>query len=125
MATRPLHQFRSESTRRRVPESSSRTCWCCCAHSVPGLRGAQSLSAGDEKRHFRETRASSNASAHRSSILGTGRALPSRVMRNEDLTDGDPVASEYIERLTGIRERRVLEAGLATSDLAAAAGHAA
>lgn len=63
--------------------------------------------------------------ARQSRILGTGRALPARALTNDELTHGDSAAADWIERLTGIRERRVLESTLATSDLAANAGRAA
>lgn len=53
-------------------------------------------------------------------ILGTGSFVPSRVVRNEDLAPlgCDP---DWIVQRTGIRERRHVDPGTTTSDLAVAA----
>lgn len=56
--------------------------------------------------------------APRSVILGTGAAVPSRVVTNDDLAKIVNTSDEWITTRTGIRERRVLEDGKATSDLA-------
>ncbi len=58
-------------------------------------------------------------------ILGTGRALPDRVLTNDDLSKKVETSDAWINERTGIRERRILEEGLSTSDLAARAGLAA
>ncbi len=50
-------------------------------------------------------------------ILGIGGYVPPRVVRNEDLASLGCDA-EWIEKRTGIRERRQAEANVATSDLA-------
>lgn len=50
-------------------------------------------------------------------ILGTGAALPERVITNEDLTKIVDTSDEWIQTRTGIRERRIAEEGEATSDL--------
>ena len=61
----------------------------------------------------------------RSRIISTGVAVPSRIVPNTEICGtGRPTADE-VRRLTGIAERRWVEAGQATSDLAAqAARHA-
>lgn len=56
--------------------------------------------------------------APRSVILGTGSAVPSTVVTNDDLATIVDTSDEWITTRTGIRERRVLEDGKATSDLA-------
>lgn len=59
-------------------------------------------------------------------IRGTGSHLPARVVTNADLADmGAPLAPAEMEKLTGVRERRWVGEGEATSDLAAGAGRAA
>lgn len=61
----------------------------------------------------------------RSRIIGTGSYAPSRVVSNHDLQQpGGPTAEEMFT-LTGIRERRWVEPGQASSDLAAEAGRQA
>ena len=57
----------------------------------------------------------------RTRILGTGRALPSRVMTNADLERTLDTSDAWIRERTGIGERRILEEGRSTSDLAAEA----
>jgi 3-oxoacyl-[acyl-carrier-protein] synthase-3 len=54
----------------------------------------------------------------RSQIFGTGRALPSRVLTNLELEKTVDTSNDWIVERTGIRERRILEPGLAASDLA-------
>jgi 3-oxoacyl-[acyl-carrier-protein] synthase-3 len=54
-----------------------------------------------------------------SRIVGTGRALPSKVLSNLDLEKMVETSDAWIVERTGIRERRVLEEGRVTSDLAA------
>lgn len=51
-------------------------------------------------------------------ILGTGSAVPAKVMTNLDLEKLVETSDEWITTRTGIKERRVLENGKATSDLA-------
>jgi 3-oxoacyl-[acyl-carrier-protein] synthase III len=58
-------------------------------------------------------------------ILGTGSALPGRIVTNADLEQIVDTSDAWIAERTGIRARRVLEEGRATSDLAAEAGRAA
>ena len=58
-------------------------------------------------------------------IVGSGTALPERIVTNEDLTrfmDTDP---EWIVSRTGVRERRLAEPGQSSADLGAEAGTAA
>ena len=56
--------------------------------------------------------------APRSVILGTGSAVPSKVVTNDDLAKIVDTSDEWITSRTGIKERRVLEDSKATSDLA-------
>lgn len=42
-------------------------------------------------------------------MLGTGSAVPDRVLTNEDLTRIMDTSSEWIEQRTGIRERRIVD----------------
>jgi 3-oxoacyl-[acyl-carrier-protein] synthase-3 len=58
----------------------------------------------------------------RSRIVGTGRATPGKVLTNDDLSKMVATSDEWIRERTGIRERRILEDGRSTSDLAAEAG---
>jgi 3-oxoacyl-[acyl-carrier-protein] synthase-3 len=58
-------------------------------------------------------------------ILGTGKGIPGRVMTNADLEKLVETSDAWITERTGIRERRILEDGRATSDLAAEAGRQA
>jgi len=55
-------------------------------------------------------------------ILGTGSAIPGKVMTNHDLEKMVATSDAWIRERTGIEERRILEPGRATSDLAAEAG---
>lgn len=58
-------------------------------------------------------------------ILGTGRALPPRVVTNAELTTLMDTSEEWIVQRTGIRERRFVDPGTGSSDLGAeAAGKA-
>ncbi len=58
-------------------------------------------------------------------ILGTGRALPPRVVTNEDLTRLMDTTDEWILQRTGIRERRYVDPGTGTADLGAEAAREA
>ncbi|MCL6516444.1 beta-ketoacyl-ACP synthase III [Alicyclobacillus sp.] len=53
---------------------------------------------------------------YRAGILGTGSALPSRVLTNQDLEKMVDTSDTWIVERTGIRERRIAEPGEATSD---------
>lgn len=61
----------------------------------------------------------------RSRVLGTGRAVPSKVLTNEDLSKMVDTSDAWIVERTGIRQRHILEPSRAASDLAAEAGRAA
>jgi len=50
-------------------------------------------------------------------ILGTGRALPSRVVTNAELTTMMETTEEWIVQRTGVRERRFVDPGTGTADL--------
>jgi 3-oxoacyl-[acyl-carrier-protein] synthase-3 len=63
--------------------------------------------------------------SHRAGVAGIGRALPERVVSNDSVAAGIGVDSRWIERRTGIRERRFVAGGQRISDLAAAAARAA
>ncbi len=58
-------------------------------------------------------------------ILGTGRALPSRVLTNRDLEQMVDTSDEWITQRTGIKERRVVAEGESNSKLAIAAARKA
>jgi len=58
-------------------------------------------------------------------VGGLGACVPERCVTNQDLTIAIETSDEWIMERTGIRERRVVSAGQATSDLAIAAGRAA
>ena len=50
-------------------------------------------------------------------IVGTGRALPPRVVANEELAKRMDTSNEWILQRTGIRERRFVDPGTGTSHL--------
>jgi len=54
----------------------------------------------------------------RSRIVGTGRAVPAKKLTNEDLSKMVDTSDSWIVERTGIRQRHILEPGLAASDLA-------
>jgi 3-oxoacyl-[acyl-carrier-protein] synthase-3 len=60
-----------------------------------------------------------------SRILGTGRAVPPKVLTNEDLSRMVDTSDAWIVERTGIRERHILDPSLAASDLAAEAARKA
>ena len=49
-------------------------------------------------------------------IAGTGRCLPERILTNFDLERMVDTSDEWIVSRTGISERRISDAGTATSD---------
>jgi 3-oxoacyl-[acyl-carrier-protein] synthase-3 len=51
-------------------------------------------------------------------ILGTGKSLPSRVVENAELEDRMGIPRGWIEKRTGIKSRRYVDTGVATTDLA-------
>jgi 3-oxoacyl-[acyl-carrier-protein] synthase III len=61
----------------------------------------------------------------RSRIVGTGRALPTKVLSNFDLEKMVDTSDQWIMERTGIRERRVIDPAQATSDLATEAAREA
>jgi 3-oxoacyl-[acyl-carrier-protein] synthase-3 len=58
-------------------------------------------------------------------ILGTGSALPSKIVTNDDLSKLVDTNDAWIQERTGIQERRVADAATATSDLAVIAAEKA
>ncbi|KEO81929.1 beta-ketoacyl-ACP synthase III [Tumebacillus flagellatus] len=58
-------------------------------------------------------------------ILGTGSAVPSRVVTNDDMAKIVETNDEWIRSRTGIRERRFVDADTATSDLSVEAARKA
>jgi 3-oxoacyl-[acyl-carrier-protein] synthase-3 len=58
-------------------------------------------------------------------IVGLGCALPARIVPNAEISPAIGVPDDWIERRTGIRERRYAEPGAKLAELAAAAGRAA
>jgi 3-oxoacyl-[acyl-carrier-protein] synthase III len=61
----------------------------------------------------------------RARIAGTGKAVPDKVLTNEDLSKLVETSDSWIRERTGIGARRILEEGRSTSDLAADAGRRA
>ena len=61
----------------------------------------------------------------RSQIIGIGRALPERILSNTDLEQMVDTSDQWITERTGIKERRILDESLSTSDLATAAARKA
>jgi 3-oxoacyl-[acyl-carrier-protein] synthase-3 len=61
----------------------------------------------------------------RSRIVGTGRAVPPKVLTNDDLARMVDTSDAWIVERTGIRERHILDSSLAASDLASEAGRKA
>lgn len=55
------------------------------------------------------------------SITGVGSFLPEKILSNADLERMVDTSDEWITKRTGIKERRIVENGVATSDLAAKA----
>lgn len=58
-------------------------------------------------------------------VLGTGRAVPDKILSNADLERMVDTSDRWITERTGIRERRVVEPGVPLSDLAVKAALAA
>ncbi|MGN6717508.1 MAG: beta-ketoacyl-ACP synthase III [Candidatus Binatia bacterium] len=58
-----------------------------------------------------------SSAQRRSVILGTGSELPSKVVTNHDLEKMVETSDEWITVRTGIKERRVLEAGKGNADM--------
>ena len=54
-------------------------------------------------------------------IIGTGMAIPSKVLTNDDMAKIVDTSDEWIRTRTGIRERRIVSDGVNTSDLGAEA----
>jgi 3-oxoacyl-[acyl-carrier-protein] synthase-3 len=52
-------------------------------------------------------------------IIGTGRALPDKVLTNHDIEKMVDTTDEWITERTGIKERRIADDDIATSDLVA------
>ena len=55
---------------------------------------------------------------HRTVILGSGSELPTKVMTNTDFEKLIDTSDEWITTRTGIKERRILEEGKGTADMA-------
>lgn len=58
---------------------------------------------------------------HSASITGIGSYLPAKVLTNYDLEKMVDTSDDWIIQRTGIRERRIIENGMTTSDLGAQA----
>lgn len=58
----------------------------------------------------------------RAKIKGTGYYVPDRVLTNADLEQMVDTSDDWIVRRTGIKERRILDEGMYTSDMAVIAG---
>src|SRR5262245_44018921 len=88
-------------------------------HQDPRRRSqAGELRNHREDRSLRRTLEGGRMSCY---IIGTGAALPSRVVTNAEIAPMLGVSAEWIEANSGIRERRWVEADQSTSDIAAAA----
>ena len=61
----------------------------------------------------------------RATITSVGRYLPEKVLSNQDLAKMVETSDEWIHGRTGIRERRIVERGTGTSELAAKAAQEA
>src|SRR4030067_2027597 len=61
----------------------------------------------------------------RASITGIGSYLPGKVLTNYDLEKMVDTTDDWIIQRTGIRERRIVENGMVTSDLAVQASNMA
>ncbi|HXV63091.1 MAG TPA: beta-ketoacyl-ACP synthase III [Vicinamibacteria bacterium] len=61
----------------------------------------------------------------RATITSVGRFLPDRILSNRDLEEMVDTSDQWIVDRTGIRERRLVEGGTGTSELAAAAAQEA
>lgn len=61
------------------------------------------------------------SSLRRAGILGVGSFLPPKIVTNDELAARMDTTNEWIVTRTGIRERRLVEPGVLTSDLAAEA----
>ncbi|MHC4321289.1 MAG: beta-ketoacyl-ACP synthase III [Planctomycetota bacterium] len=55
---------------------------------------------------------------YKASITGVGSFLPKKVLTNDDLSKMLDTTDEWITQRTGIKERRIVENGVAASDLA-------
>lgn len=55
---------------------------------------------------------------YKASITGVGSFLPEKVLTNDDLSKMLDTSDEWITKRTGIKERRIVENGVAASDLA-------
>ncbi len=62
---------------------------------------------------------------YRAWLAGTGASLPEKVLTNHDLEGMVDTSDEWIVQRTGIRERRIVQEGEVTSDLAIAASRQA
>jgi 3-oxoacyl-[acyl-carrier-protein] synthase-3 len=60
-----------------------------------------------------------------STIVGIGRSVPPRIVTNDELSKHVDTTDEWIVTRTGIRERRIVADGVATSDIAVEAAHEA
>lgn len=61
----------------------------------------------------------------RARFMGTGYYVPERVLTNADLEQMVDTSDEWIVRRTGIKERRILDEGMYTSDMAVIAAERA
>jgi 3-oxoacyl-[acyl-carrier-protein] synthase-3 len=59
--------------------------------------------------------------SYRVAMTGTGAYLPPKILTNKDLEKMVDTTDEWIVKRTGIKERRIVESGVAASDLASKA----
>jgi hypothetical protein len=65
-----------------------------------------------------ETGRFSRPGLRRAAITGLATYVPPRVLTNSDLEKMVETSDEWIQQRTGIRERHIVDPGVATSDLA-------
>src|SRR5882724_4117038 len=70
---------------------------------------------------FKNPRANHNFQGRSCSITGVGSYVPEKVLTNADLMKMVETTDEWITSRTGIKERHIVDPGVATSDLGAEA----
>ena len=80
---------------------------------------------GDVTTSAVETGRLSKPGLRRVTVAGLATYVPPRVLTNADLEKMVETSDEWIQQRTGIRERHIVDAGVATSDLAKEVMHAA
>jgi 3-oxoacyl-[acyl-carrier-protein] synthase-3 len=63
--------------------------------------------------------------SHEAYVVGTGAFIPERVLTNQDMERIVDTSDEWITTRTGIKERRVVDRGMATTEMSTSASRAA